>query len=91
MYRKPVIVAFIFLLAGLSTAQAFGFCFNFGSGSNSRADFYNRPPPAVGFGPGVYNYPHSPVIPAPLYLPYYAVPRPPGFYENRTPGPIEYR
>ncbi len=89
MYRNSVIVAFIVLLAGLSTAQAF--CFNFGSGSKNQADFYNRPPPAVGFGSGVYNYPHSPVIPAPLYMPYYAVPRPPEFYENRTPGPIEYR
>jgi hypothetical protein len=89
MSRKPVIVAFIILQAGWSAVQAFGFCFNFGGGSNNRADFYNRPPPAVGFGPGVYNYPYSPVVPTPLYMPYYPPPPAQGYYESRMPEPVE--
>ena len=85
-----VVAALIALLAGWSTAQAFSFCFSFGGGSNNRPDFYNRPPPAVGFGPGVYQtYPYSPVGAAPLYTPYYPPPPPPGFYGGSKPQPLE--
>jgi hypothetical protein len=81
-----VVTTLIVLLAGWSTAQAFSFCFSFGGGSNNRSDFYNRPPPAVGFGPGVYQvYPYSPVVAAPLYRPYYPPSPPPGFYGGSTP------
>lgn len=90
MFRKPVIVAIFILQAGWSTVQAFGFCFNLGGNAN-RADFYNnnRPPPAVGFGPGIYNYPYSPVAPMPLYRPYYPRRLPVEFYRDRASGPVE--
>ena len=91
MSTKIAIAAFIILQTGVSVAQAFGFCFNFGGGNNARADFYNRPPPAVGFGPGMYNYPYSPVAPVPLYMPYYPPPPAPGFYEIKPPDPVERR
>ena len=85
-----VVAVLIALLAGWSTAQAFSFCFSFGGGSNNRSDFYNRPPPAVGFGPGVYqSYPYSPAIVAPLYLPSYPLPPPPGFYGGSAPQSLE--
>ena len=88
-----VVAVLTALLAGWSAAEAFSFCFSFG-GSNNRSDFYNRPPPAVGFGPGLYQrYPYSPVIAEPLYppyyRPYYPPPPSPDYYGGSTPQPLE--
>ena len=89
MSGKPgkLLLAFtlIVLLAGWSAVQAFSFCFSFGGGGKNRSDYYNRPPPAVGFGQGIYNYPYSPVMAAPFYTPYYLPSPPPGFNGDAAP------
>ena len=86
----PAALALVALLAGCSTAQAFGFCFSFGGGNNHRPDFYRGPPPPVGFGPGIYRtYPYSPVFSGPYRGPRYMPPPGTPRYEDIPTEPVE--
>lgn len=63
MRRSKTFILLILLssLLWLDAAQAFSFCFSFGSANNRRADYYRGPPVPVWLPADYPAYPYSPV------------------------------
>jgi hypothetical protein len=70
-----VILPVLVLLSWNGCAEAFSFCFSFGSRDSQRAHYNDYPPPLPGSLPGLYGgYPYSPAPVYPGYGGYYPLP-----------------